>query len=372
MKSDVFFTNLRCKRGVNLLQKLQKLIIRAGIDKIDFNNKFVAIKIHFGEPGNLAYIRSNYVKVIVDYVKSKGGIPFVTDANTLYVGRRKNAVEHIEAAFENGFNPFQIGCPVIIADGLRGNSDVEVPINLKHVKNAKIAKEIREADIIITMNHFKGHEQAGFGGCIKNIGMGCGSRRGKMEMHNQGKPFANVKTCVSCGQCAKICAWNAISYDESKKAHIDESKCVGCGRCIGVCNFDAIKCKWDESTTVLNEKIAEYTYATLLDKQSFHINFIMNVSPLCDCVGANDAAIIPDQGILASFDPVAIDQASANIVNQAVRNQNTILDDCVKHNHVHNDDLFTYIHPETNWKAQLDHAEEIGLGTKDYRLVKLE
>lgn len=370
MKSNVYFTNLRCKLGTNLLQKLEKLIIKAGILDIDFKNKFVCIKIHFGEPGNLAYIRPNYVKVLVDLIKKQGGIPFVSDTNTLYVGRRKNAVEHIEAAYENGFNPFQIGCPVIIGDGLKGNSDVEVPINLKYVQNAKIGKEIHEADIIITMSHFKGHESAGFGGCVKNLGMGCGSRRGKMEMHNNGKPFVSPNICKKCLKCLKICAFNAISMQE-ESANIDDSKCVGCGRCIGVCNYDAIKCRWDESNEILNEKIAEYAYAAVLNKPSFHINFIMNVSPTCDCVSSNDVAVIPDQGILASFDPVAIDQASSNICNQATRYQDSIIKECKEHNHEENDDLFTFIHPQTNWKMQMNHGEEIKLGVKDYRLIKV-
>lgn len=236
-KAKVYFTDLKARPGLNLLQKLEKLVKKAGIENIDFNNKFVAIKIHFGEPGNLAYLRPNYAKVIVNLVKELGGKPFLTDCNTLYVGRRKNALDHLEAAYEDGYNPFCTGCHVIIADGLKGTDETVVPINGEYVKEAKIGRAIMDADIILSVNHFKGHEATGFGGALKNIGMGCGSRAGKMEMHNSGKPHVLQNRCVGCKACYKQCAHGAISYDENKKAHIDHKKCVGCGRCIGVCNF---------------------------------------------------------------------------------------------------------------------------------------
>ena len=232
-KSKVYFTDFRAKQGMNVLQKLDRLIREAGIDKIDFKNKFVAIKIHFGEPGNIAYLRPNFAKVVADYVKEKGGYPFLTDCNTLYVGRRKNGLEHIDTAYENGFTPFSTGCNVIIGDGIKGLSEVYVPVrNGELCEKAIIGKEIMEADIVISLAHFKGHEMTGFGGALKNIGMGCGSRAGKMDMHSASGPKVKTDKCVGCGSCMRNCAHGAISIVD-KKAVIDRDKCAGCGRCIG-------------------------------------------------------------------------------------------------------------------------------------------
>ena len=200
-KSKVYFTNLRTTFDCNLLQKLKKLITAAGIGNIDFTNKYAAIKIHFGEPGNLAFLRPNYAKVVADTVKELGGKPFLTDCNTLYVGGRKNALDHLDAAYENGFSPFSTGCHVLIADGLKGTDETLVPIAGDYVKEAKIGTAIMDADVFISLTHFKGHEATGFGGCLKNIGMGCGSRAGKMEMHSSGKPHVAQEKCVGCGSC---------------------------------------------------------------------------------------------------------------------------------------------------------------------------
>lgn len=368
-KSKVYFTDFRAKPGLNLLQKLERLVKKAGIENIDFHNKFVAIKIHFGEPGNLAYLRPNYAKVVVDIVKELGGKPFLTDCNTLYVGRRKNALDHLDSAYENGYNPFSTGCQVIIADGLKGTDDVLVPINLEYIKEAKIGRAVMDADIIISLNHFKGHEATGFGGALKNLGMGCGSRAGKMEMHSSGKPNSNNK-CVGCRQCQKICAHGAISFDEAGKAHIDHTKCVGCGRCIGICNFDAIHSPNDESNDILNRKIAEYTYAVIKDRPNFHINLITDVSPNCDCHSENDAPIVPNIGMLASFDPVALDLACAELVNQQKAFENSNLGEHIKEN-VKGEDNFHINHPETNWKSCIEYGVKIGIGNDKYEIIKM-
>ena len=239
--SKVYFTNLRVKTGDSLQMKLERLLRKAGLPTMDLDNKYVAIKIHFGEPGNLAYLRPNYARTIVDMVKYLGGRPFLTDCNTLYVGGRKNALDHIESAYQNGFNPYNTGCHVLIADGLKGTDDVYVPVEGgEYVKEAKIGRAVMDADVFLSVNHFKGHELAGFGGALKNIGMGCGSRAGKMEMHSAGKPYVNQDLCIGCGQCEKVCAHGAPSITD-KKASIDHQACVGCGRCIGVCPKDAVK-----------------------------------------------------------------------------------------------------------------------------------
>ena len=255
-KSKVYFTNLRTDGNHTLQQKLAHLIKKAGIANIDFENKYTAIKIHFGEPGNLAYLRPNYAKTVVDIVKELGGKPFLTDCNTLYVGGRKNALDHIESAYVNGFSPFSTGCHILIADGLKGTDDVLVPVEGgDYVKEAKIGRAVMDADIVISLSHFKGHEATGFGGALKNLGMGCGSRAGKMEMHSAGKPSVNADACVGCGACTRICAHGAAVVTD-RKASIDHNKCVGCGRCIGVCPKDAVEAASDEANDILNCKIA--------------------------------------------------------------------------------------------------------------------
>ena len=372
-KAKVYYSDLRALPGTNLLVKLQKLIRRAGIGEIDMENKMVAIKIHFGEPGNLSYLRPNYAKAVADVIKELGGKPFLTDCNTLYVGRRKNALDHIDAAYENGFTPFSTGCNVIIADGLKGTDDVEVPIvGGELLKTAKIGRAIMDADVFITLSHFKGHESTGFGGCLKNIGMGCGSRAGKMEQHNSGKPTVNHDLCRGCHVCAKNCAHGAISFGEDRKATIDHNKCVGCGRCLGACNFDAIYNENSSANDELNMKIAEYSKAVVDGRPAFHINLVMDVSPYCDCHAENDAPIIPDVGMFASFDPVALDQACADACNKMPVMPGSLLDDEMHKEHFcDHHDHFTNTTPETNWKVCLEHAEKIGLGTREYELIKV-
>ncbi len=372
MSSKVYFTNLKTENGYNLLDKLEKLIKKTGIKDIDFKDKYVAIKIHFGEPGNLAYIRPNYVRRVVKIIKELGGKPFLTDSNTLYVGRRSNALDHIESAFENGFNPMVTDCNVIIADGLKGNDyvDIDVP-NAEYCKKAKIGTVIEQADIIISMNHFKGHPMTGFGGALKNLGMGCGSRIGKLDMHSSAIPITNLDKCDSCGLCSKKCPQKAITYVD-KKVYIDIEKCIGCGQCITTCNYNAITSEKTNSSEVINKKIAEYTYAVVHNKPCFHINFIMNVSPHCDCASNNDIPLTPDIGIMASFDPVALDQASVDITNKASVNKGSILDDKLKEKNNNITDKFTCIHPDTNWKIGLQHAEKLGIGTMEYEIIEVK
>lgn len=366
-KAKVYYTDMHTTFRENLLQKIQRLMKSAGIETIDFDKKYVAIKIHFGEPGNLAYLRPNYAKAVADVIKSLGGRPFLTDCNTLYVGRRKNALDHIDAAYENGYSPFSTGCHVIIADGLKGTDEAYVPVpDGEYVKEAKIGRAIMDADIVISLNHFKGHEATGFGGAIKNLGMGCGSRAGKMEMHNAGKPYVKESKCIGCGSCIRNCAHSAITITD-KKASINTDKCLGCGRCVGVCPVDAIKTLNDESNDILNCKMAEYTAAVIRNRPNFHISLVIDVSPYCDCHAENDTPIVPDVGMFASFDPVALDRACADAVNNQPVTPESRLDIS---EHIHGDH-FCDSHPETNWKTQLSHAEKLGLGTQEYELIKI-
>ena len=297
-KSKVYFADFRAPSWrENLPQKLARLMMTAGFGDIDMDGKYVAIKMHFGEPGNLAYLRPNWARAVVDLVKSHGGKPFLTDCNTLYVGGRKNALDHIESAYINGFTPYSTGCHILIADGLKGNDEVEVPVEGgEYVKSAKIGRAVMDADVFISLTHFKGHEQAGMGGALKNIGMGCGSRAGKMEQHNSGKPFVKQKKCIGCRACARICAH-------------------------------------------------------------------------CDCHAENDVPIVPDVGMFASFDPVALDQACADAVLAQTPAPNSALFDegC----DCSSGDYFHAAHPDTDWAVCLEHAEKIGIGTRAYELIKI-
>ena len=367
-KAKVYFTDMRVRpNGRNLLDKLAALLEQAGMGKIDFNGRFTAIKIHFGEPGNLSFLRPNFARAVVDEVKKRGGKPFLTDCNTLYVGRRKDALEHLESAYQNGFSPYTIGCHIIIGDGLKGTDDVAVPVpNGELVREAKIGRAVMDADIFLSLTHFKGHEMTGFGGALKNIGMGCGSRAGKMEQHCDGKPSVNREKCIGCRACARICAHGAPSFHDGK-ATIDHAKCVGCGRCIGVCPRDAVEPPMEQQAGLLDRKMAEYALAVVHGRPHFHISIVMDVSPYCDCHPENDAPIVPNVGMFASFDPVALDQACADAVNRQTPLCNSLLGDHGDSHHDH----FKNVSPATNWELQLEHAEKIGLGTRAYELIEI-
>ena len=369
-KAKVYYSDFRTKVDVPLTQKLKKICKKAGIGDIDMEGKFVAIKMHFGELGNLAYLRPQYARAVAELVKEKGGMPFLTDCNTLYPGSRKNALEHLDCAQINGFNYMTTGCQVLIADGLRGTDDIVVPVpNGEYCKEAYVGRALMDADIIISLNHFKGHELTGFGGAIKNIGMGGGSRAGKMQQHNAGKPDVDPALCRNCKRCAKECASDAISYD-SGKAFINHNLCKGCGRCIGACAFDAISNSNSDANEILGCKMAEYTAAICHGRPSFHISLICDVSPNCDCHSENDAPILPDIGMFASYDPVALDQACADACLKATPMPGSQLSDNLgKHDWHHHHDHFLDSNPNVRWKETLAHGEKIGLGTREYELI---
>lgn len=372
-KSKVYFTDFRTRVGVSLTEKLQRLIKKAGITDIDMDGKFVAIKMHFGELGNLSYLRPNYAKAVADVVKESGGKPFLTDCNTLYPGSRKNALEHLDCANINGFNTITTGCQIIIGDGLRGTDDITVPVrNGEYCKEAYIGRAVMDADIFISLTHFKGHESTGFGGAIKNIGMGCGSRAGKMHQHNSGKPIVHDDLCRGCRRCAKECGSDAITY-ENGKAVINQDICKGCGRCIGACAFDAIENQNWNANEILGRKMAEYSQAVCDGRPTFHISLVRDISPNCDCHGENDAPILPDVGIFASFDPVALDQACVDACLHATPMPNSQLSDNLADPHWHHHhDNFLDSNPNVRWKETLEHAEKIGLGTREYELIQMK
>ena len=374
-KAKVYFTDFRTPYGGDTMPgKLKKLIRKAGIAQLNLEGQFVAIKIHFGELGNVSYLRPNYARAVVDVVKELGGKPFLTDCNTLYPGSRKNALEHLYCAWENGFTPLTVGCPILIGDGLKGTDDIEVPVRGgEYVKNAKIGRAVMDADVIISLTHFKGHEATGFGGALKNLGMGCGSRAGKKEQHNNGKAYVQQELCRGCRRCMRECANDGLVFDaEKRKMHVDKEHCVGCGRCVGACNFDAIDFEDPNSNQMLNYRIAEYAKAVVDGRPQFHISMVMDISPNCDCHEENDAPILPDVGMFASFDPLALDQACVDACLKCEPLPNSQLGEHLRDPHFEDHhDHFTNSTPESEWQSCLSHAEKIGLGTRAYELIKL-
>lgn len=357
--------NMRANFGENSFAKFNRLLKKLEIECS--KNALVAIKLHFGEMGNLAFIHPVWVREVISYIKGLGGTPFLTDTNTLYAGSRKNAPSHIQTALANGFTYACVQAPIIIADGLRGEASVEVVINQKHFKSVTVAQVVHEADILIGLAHFKGHGLAGFGGSLKNMGMGLADRKGKFKMHCDAIPLVKEKGCQECLICVNNCSGQAITI-VNKMPKIDPTKCLGCGQCLVMCPNNVFGIDWTGvSPVIVQEKMVEFAYGALLGKKPYFLNFIMNVSPDCDCCPHSDAYIIPDVGILASLDPVAIDQASLDLVNQQIGIPNTTL----KGNFQPGEDKLQGIDPKLSAEAQLHYAQEIGLGSRKYELEEV-
>jgi uncharacterized Fe-S center protein len=368
MSSTVYFADMRAGMRENLFTKLERLLEGCGLAGIIDHGDLTAIKLHFGEKGGHAYIRPTFVRRVVDQVKASGGKPFLTDSSTLYPGERKEAVSALTCAVENGFAYAVVNAPLIMSDGLRGHSARRVPVAGELLDEVDIGLEILEADALITLSHFKCHELTGFGGAIKNLAMGCSSREGKLEQHSTVAPEVVEKYCTGCAACLKACAHDAIRLIE-EKARIDKATCTGCGRCITICEPQAIRIQWNEEAPLVMKKMAEYACGAVDGKQGklLFVNFITQVSPACDCYGHSDAPIIPDLGILAATDPVALDQACADLVNQALG----LPDTAMASGHEPGGDKFRGVHPNIDWETTLIHAEKIGLGSRDYELRRL-
>jgi len=368
--STVYFLSMRARNEheslLRRLKRLTKTLLEGRMEKGDI----VAIKLHFGEPGNHAFIRPIFVRQVVEVVKELGGKPFLTDANTLYKGGRANAVDHLESAIYNGFSYSSTGAPLIIADGIYGDYFKEVEVNLKNLKKIRVAGAVHDADFLIALSHVKGHMSAGFGGAIKNVGMGAAPRSGKQMQHAQFKPDPDPKLCIGCARCVKHCPTGALSLVNKKSVLSRPDLCIGCGECAVVCPTSAIKILWNESAIGLQEKMVEFTYGMLKQKEPKYafINFVMDVSPDCDCAGWHDANIVPDIGILGSHDIVAIDQASVDLINQQIGLKDTALTSNLNPG----EDKLRAIHPYIDWTVQLKYAEEIGLGSRKYELKMLK
>jgi uncharacterized protein len=369
MANPVYFLDLKTSPKENRLARIGRLLDQVPFPKPLVKKNMVAVKIHFGEKGNTAYVKPIYVRPITDKIRDWGGKPFLTDANTLYVGTRSNSVSHLQTALENGFSFTTVGAPLVIADGLKGKSTIKVPINKKFFKTVSIAADVVDADALVSVAHFKGHELAGFGGTLKNLGMGCASREGKLSQHSNIAPKVTRKKCIGCGECTIHCAQGAIELQDEKSI-INPEKCVGCGECILICPNAAIQIQWNESIPVFQQKMVEYTLGVLKGKEgrAIFINFLTDISPACDCYGHSDRPIVRDIGILASNDPVAIDQASVDLVNNEPGNKDSVL----TKNYKSGEDKFRGVYPQIDWQIQLQYAEEIGLGTRKYELNLLK
>lgn len=368
MKSPVYFSSLRAfSDNEATTEKVQRLFDHAGFAGLIEPHDKTAIKLHFGERGSDGFISPVYVRQVVEKVKACGGLPFLTDTNTLYLGSRSNAVEHIGTAILHGFDYAVAGAPVIIADGLNGKNIRRVQITKKHFSEISVAGDIAAADSLIVLSHFKGHIVAGFGGAIKNLGMGCAPPEGKRAQHNA-RPFTIPERCTGCASCMKVCPKDAIVV-KRKKSVIDRERCIGCFECMHACPEHAIDIDWETEIPQFMERMVEHAYGAVKGKENKagYMNFLLRITPECDCLPFSDAPIVPDIGILASKDPVAIDVAGFDLVNQQQGSTDSLL---TTHHHK-GGDKFKGVHAQTDGYRQVRYAEEIGMGNHSYELIKI-
>jgi len=366
-KSIVYFTDVKKDSNKSLIERLAIMIDRSKLFKNIKSHDRVAIKTHFGERGGHAYIRTPFIGKIVSKVKEYGGIPLVTDANTLYSHKRHNAIDHLETAAINGFTPETVGAPIIIADGLIGKDHEVFKINGNHFKEIYIASTIFHSDFIIVATHFTGHPLGGFGGSIKNLAMGCASIKGKFLQHSEYLPKVKEDLCNLCGMCIENCGYNAIKKGKNSIYFIAE-KCVGCGECISVCKYGAISPKYPNEGKKLQEKMVEYVMGITSQKKEkiIYLNFLIDISPGCDCCSFSNAPVVPDLGVLLSDDPVAVDKASVDLINDAPYSPlwSTI-------DKLNDQDKFRAIYQDIDWNWQLNYGQQMGIGNKEYKIVKV-
>lgn len=352
--SSVFFCGVRSKTAEdNKGSKIVRLLEAAGGKSIR-KGDLTAIKLHFGERGCDSFIRPIFVRKAVDWVKKQGGKPFLTDTGTLYTGWRKNSVDHLVTALEHGFGYEVTGAPIVIADGLKGENFVDVPIKGQLMSSVKIASDVVASDGMVVLSHFKGHVMAGFGGAIKNLAMGCAPAQGKKEQHSA-RMSVNLEKCIGCGRCYRNCPTKAVSMDDHK-ASIDEDRCIGCGECLTVCPASAISLDWRTDLSQFQRRMAEYALGAVSRRKRpvLYLNFIVDVTPQCDCVPWSDDRVVGDVGFVSSTDPVALDKACLDLVNERAGK-----------------DLFSELYPKIDHMEQLRYAQELGLGSLDYSLVEV-
>jgi uncharacterized Fe-S center protein len=356
MKSTVYFIAVgQDETPEQHARKALKLYQKAGFAKRFGKEELIGIKQHLGEKGGNGYLRPPIAKAFAKVLAAGGSKPFVTDSTTLYRGQRADAVDYLNLCQAHGFTSETLGCPVIIADGLRGNSQVMMPIKGKHYSQVPIASVAYHADGFVVLTHVTGHVAAGFGASIKNVAMGLVSRAGKMSQHHGSHPIFKSEKCTACGACARWCPAEAITV--KKVAVLDKAKCIGCGECLAVCRFGAVGFDWGVAPAELQEKMAEHCLAVHKHHEGkiVYFNFATHITRDCDCFGTKQKAVCDDVGILAGDDPVAVDQATLDLLKQEAGGN-----------------LFTHMRPEIECDVQVRHGEAIGLGTRDYELVRVK
>jgi uncharacterized protein len=367
MSVKVYFSNFRSRsQGENKTSKIKLLFDKTGFREFIQEDDLTAIKLHFGEMGNDTFLKPVFIRPIIKKTLDCHGKPFLTDTNTLYYGSRHNSVDHLQTAIKNGFAYAVANAPVIIADGILGDNWVPVKVDLKHFNEVKIAGDIENSHSMLVLSHFKGHGMSGFGGAIKNLAMGCAAAPGKIEQHQSSKPIITDE-CTACGTCLDSCPLSVISL-KKQKAVIEMDKCIACSNCLVSCPESAIEMDFD-SLPEFMERMVEYAYGAVKNKKGKvgYINFLMDITPDCDCEAFSDAPIVPDIGIIASKDPVALDKASYDLVNQQIGLENSLLE----HHHHQGADKFRGVWEEVDSMVQLKYAEEIGLGKTKYDLIEL-
>jgi len=368
MSSKVWFISASSNSSATSLpNKLKRLLERTGFKEKLAPGDLMGIKVHFGEEGNITYLRPELARLVADYLKDAGAKPFLTDTSTLYRGQRSQAVDHFNLAIRHGFSYATVGCPIIFGDGLIGRDYVEIELNQHNLKTMRLASAYFHMDGAVVLSHVKGHIQTGMGAALKNVSMGMASRGQKQGLHSDITPQVNKDKCTGCGECAKWCPEDAITL-VNHKAEIDGAKCIGCGECVSVCRFDAISVNWQTETRRMLERMAEFClgYHKLKGEKTLYINVMLDITPDCDCAGWSDLPVVPNVGIVASYDPVAVDQASADLVNQQQGLEGTRL----KENLAPGQDKFAAI-TGSPWYYLLEYAEQLGLGQRDYDLEKL-
>ena len=370
MKSTVFFSPARGTARKNKFDRITELLDQVGALRLYGPRDLVAVKIHWGEIGNADFVPSFFIRHIVQEIAKSGCRNFVTDSNTLYRGSRHDAAQNLQTAAKNGFTPETLGCPLVVADGLRGMDYREVAVEGRYVDRARVASAIAEADGLVVVSHVKGHMVFGFGGALKNLGMGCSAAAAKQFLHADVRPRVKEVKCTACRTCVRHCRFGAISLTPPGKnakrvAQIDHQICTGCGECIVVCPEGAIPINWGGDFGATMRKTAEYGLAAQKGKEAktVYVNFLTHITPDCDCCDWSDAPIVPDIGYLTSTDAVAIDQASVDLVNSF-----TGFDD--RPQEPSPGGRFRAVH-DVDHTPTLEHAESLGLGTRDYELVRL-
>lgn len=369
-ESNVFFTSMRVAPDDSVPAKLLRLLKAAGLKDLDLKDKYVAIKTHFGEQGNVTYLKPIYTRTIAKEIKRQGGKPFVTDCSTLYGGMRNDMINHLECAALNGFNEHSCECPVIIGDGLRGTDEIDVPVpgDDTFFEKAHIGRAIMDADVLLTLTHAKGCTAAAYGGVLKNISMGCASKAGKMDMHSKGVPIVVAEKCVGCAKCLKSCGQDAIDIVD-QKAMINH-RCVGCGHCISYCPINAIMPAWNRKWEDLQMKMGEYAAAVVNAQQCFHVAIAIDITPQCDCFAGNDSPMVPNVGMFASSDPVALDVALTDLICAQPALENSVLPERHAAFEGETDHLHA-INPASDWEMCIKHAEELGAGCRQYKIIEV-